>query len=218
MTSRVKRVATKSSTKDSADLDGGLKLIVGLGNPGSKYDQTRHNAGFWFVDELARSYQGDFKPEKKLSADVCKVNIASQAVWLQKPQTFMNLSGRAVQKICTFYKIKPQQVLVAHDEIDLPVDKIKLKKAGGHGGHNGLRDIIARIGSRDFWRLRVGIGHPGHKSAVTGYVLKRAPADEQRLIDEVNDLLVGEMERLVGGDLNAATKVIHSHKPPIQQE
>ena len=200
----MKRVATKSSTKDSADLDGGLKLIVGLGNPGSKYDQTRHNAGFWFVDELARCYQGDFKPEKKLSADVCKVNIASQAVWLQKPQTFMNLSGRAVQQICTFYKIKPQQVLVAHDEIDLPVDKIKLKKAGGHGGHNGLRDIISHLG-KDFWRLRIGVDHPGTKDDVIDYVLKRpSKSDSVSIMRNIDDavrlapeMAAGEMERVM---------------------
>jgi len=195
-------VATKTPAKDSANVPGGIKLIVGLGNPGSKYDKTRHNAGFWFLDELARQYHGTFQAEKKLSADVAKVNVDSQPVWLQKPQTFMNLSGRAVQQISTFYKFKPGQILVAHDEIDLPVGKMKLKRAGGHGGHNGLRDIISHLG-KDFWRLRIGVDHPGKKDDVIDYVLKKPGKSERQEIDAgiesalrlAPDFAAGEMER-----------------------
>jgi len=203
------RVATKASTKDSANVPGGIKLIVGLGNPGSKYDQTRHNAGFWFLDELARQYQGAFQAEKKLSAEVCKVSIDTQPVWLQKPQTFMNLSGRAVQQISTFYKFKPGQILVAHDEIDLPVGKMKLKRAGGHGGHNGLRDIIAHIG-KDFWRLRIGVDHPGQKDDVVDYVLKKASQKEQREIDAGIDMALRLAPDFASGEMERAMHELHS--------
>ena len=126
----------------------------------------------------------------------------------------MNESGHSVAPLMKFYKIEPTQCLVIHDELDLPPGQARVKSAGGHGGHNGLRDIVARTGSKDFWRIRIGIGHPGHKNAVSGYVLKRAPADDEDLIAQVSDLVLGEMDRIVGGDLNAAMKVIHSHKPP----
>lgn len=203
------RVATKAATKDSANVPGGIKLIVGLGNPGAKYDQTRHNAGFWFLDELARQYQGNFRSEKKLSANVCKVNIDAQPIWLQKPQTFMNLSGRAVQQISTFYKFKPGQILVAHDEIDLPVGRMKLKRAGGHGGHNGLRDIISHIG-KDFWRLRIGVDHPGKKDDVVDYVLQKASKKEQREIDAGIDEASRLASDFASGDMEHAMHELHS--------
>ena len=138
-----------------------IDLIVGLGNPGSKYEQTRHNAGFWFVEEIARLKGAHFRPESKFSGEVCKLVLEGRDVWLLKPDTFMNRSGLSVHKLASFYKIPVENILVAHDELDLEPGTARLKTAGGHGGHNGLRDIIAQMG-KEFHRLRIGIGHPGH--------------------------------------------------------
>lgn len=194
-----------------------IRLIVGLGNPGSQYEQTRHNAGYWLLDALASTYSGVFKPESKFAAEVGRVSINNAQVYLCRSAKFMNESGQSVAPLMNFYKIAPEQCLVLHDELDLLPGHARLKQGGGHGGHNGLRDIAARTGSKDFWRVRIGIGHPGHKNAVSGYVLKRAPADEQRLIDEAIDIVMREFDRIIGGDLNAAMKTIHSHKPPESQ-
>lgn len=160
-----------------------LKLIVGLGNPGAEYARTRHNAGFWLVDELARRHGGSFRNESRHQGEVARVKIAGRELWLLKPTTFMNRSGGAVQSLSGFYKITPGEMLVAHDEIDLPVAALRLKEGGGHGGHNGLRDIIATLGEA-FWRLRIGVGHPGSKPEVVDYVLRRAPADEDALLQQ----------------------------------
>ena len=160
-----------------------LKLIVGLGNPGAEYARTRHNAGFWLVDELARRHGGNFRNESRHQGEVARVKIAGRELWLLKPTTFMNRSGGAVQSLSGFYKIAPGEMLVAHDEIDLPVAALRLKEGGGHGGHNGLRDIIATLGDA-FWRLRIGVGHPGSKPEVVDYVLRRAPADEDALLQQ----------------------------------
>jgi PTH1 family peptidyl-tRNA hydrolase len=160
-----------------------LKLIVGLGNPGAEYARTRHNAGFWLVDELARRHGGSFRNESRHQGEVARVKIAGRELWLLKPTTFMNRSGGAVQSLAGFYKIAPGEMLVAHDEIDLPVAALRLKEGGGHGGHNGLRDIIATLGDA-FWRLRIGVGHPGSKPEVVDYVLRRAPADEDALLQQ----------------------------------
>lgn len=197
---------------ESAD----IKLIAGLGNPGSQYENTRHNAGHWLLDELAHRYGANFKPESKFFGVVAKASINNRQVYLCKPVKFMNESGQTIAPLAKFYKIEPQQLLIVHDELDLPPGQARVKKAGGHGGHNGLRDIAARYGSSDYWRIRIGIGHPGHKSAVAGYVLKRAASDDQQLIDEAIDLVVAQMDSIVGGDLNQAMKAIHSHKPPIK--
>lgn len=164
-----------------------LKLIVGLGNPGEKYARTRHNAGFWFADELARRYGGVFRTESRHQGELARVRVtlegvAQHEIWLLKPTTFMNKSGGAISSLANFYKVAPGEVLVAHDELDLPVGVARLKLGGGHGGHNGLRDTIATIGA-DFWRMRLGIGHPGHKDLVHDYVLQRAPADQERAIE-----------------------------------
>ncbi len=194
-----------------------IRLIVGLGNPGSQYEQTRHNAGYWLLDEVASSYGCVFKPESKFAAEVGRATINGTQVYLCKSAKFMNESGQSVAPLLNFYKFTPVQCLVIHDELDLPPGHARIKQGGGHGGHNGLRDIAARTGSKDFWRVRIGIGHPGHKNAVSGYVLKRASADEQRLIDESIDIVLREFDRIVGGDLNAAMKTIHSHKPPESQ-
>ena len=158
-----------------------LKLIVGLGNPGAEYARTRHNAGFWLVDELARRHGGSFRTESRHQGEVARVKIAGREIWLLKPTTFMNRSGGAVQSLSGFYKIAPGEMLVAHDEIDLPVAALRLKEGGGHGGHNGLRDIIVTLGDA-FWRLRIGVGHPGSKPEVVDYVLRRAPAEEDALL------------------------------------
>ena len=158
-----------------------LRLIVGLGNPGNEYARTRHNAGFWLVDELARRHRGAFRAESRHQGELSRVVVGSDDIWLLKPTTFMNRSGASVASVCGFYKIDAAQVLVAHDEIDLPVGAVRLKQGGGHGGHNGLRDTIAAIGE-GFWRIRLGVGHPGSRDQVVDYVLRRASADEDALI------------------------------------
>ena len=165
-----------------------IRLIVGLGNPGEKYARTRHNAGFWFVDELARRHGGVFRSEAKHQGEVARIRLALEGgatveVWLLKPATYMNKSGGAIASLANFYKVAPAETLVAHDELDLPVGAARLKQGGGHGGHNGLRDTIAAIGA-DFWRLRLGIGHPGHKDLVLDYVLQRASAADERAITD----------------------------------
>lgn len=190
-----------------------FNLIAGFGNPGSEYANTRHNAGFWFVDELARQLGASFSLDKRFFAAIASVHIAGRKVILVKPMNYMNNSGQGLSAVARFFKIDSGKILVAHDELDLPPGHIRLKKGGGHGGHNGLRDSVAKLGNSDFWRLRIGIGHPGHKSAVSGYVLKRAAADHQRLIDEAVDLALREASTIIDGDINVATKALHSHKP-----
>jgi len=160
-----------------------LMLIVGLGNPGPTYARTRHNAGFDFVDELARRTGASLRREARHHGELARADIGGAAVWLLKPMTFMNLSGQAVGSVAGFYRIAPQSILVAHDELDFPPGVVRLKEGGGAGGHNGLRDIIARLGDA-FWRLRIGIGHPGDRDAVLDYVLGRPPAAEAGLIHE----------------------------------
>ncbi|HLQ12396.1 MAG TPA: aminoacyl-tRNA hydrolase [Steroidobacteraceae bacterium] len=162
--------------------DPQLKLIAGLGNPGAEYARTRHNAGFWFVDELARTGGAAWRRESRHQAEVARVRIADCDLWLVKPATFMNRSGVAVQSLAGFQRIEPGQILVAHDEIDLLPGVVRIKQGGGHGGHNGVRDVIAHLGP-DFWRLRIGVGHPGSKDQVIDAVLDRATAEEQQLID-----------------------------------
>ncbi|NND91060.1 MAG: aminoacyl-tRNA hydrolase [Granulosicoccus sp.] len=190
-----------------------FELIAGFGNPGSDYANTRHNAGFWFIDELARQLGVSFNTDKRFLAAVTSTQIAGRKVILVKPMNFMNNSGQGLAAVARFFKVDPGRILVAHDELDLPPGQIRLKKGGGHGGHNGLRDSLAKLGSGDFWRLRIGIGHPGHKSAVTGYVLKRATAEQQRLMDEAIELALRESATIIDGDINVAIKALHSHKP-----
>ena len=186
-----------------------IDLIVGLGNPGAQYEQTRHNAGFWFVDEIARLKGAHFRPEAKFSGDVCKVAVEGRDIWLLKPDTFMNRSGQAVQKLASFYKIPVDQILVAHDELDLEPGTARLKTAGGHGGHNGLRDTIAHLG-KDFQRLRIGIGHPGHRDQVTDYVLHRASKEEQIAIDNAIDDALRVLPLLAEGSWEKAVHRLHS--------
>lgn len=166
-----------------------IKLIVGLANPGAKYEGTRHNAGEWLVNKLVRMYNTSLKEEAKYFGKVAKINTAQGEVRLLVPTTFMNLSGKAVGALANFYRIKPEEILVAHDELDLPPGVAKIKQGGGHGGHNGLKDIIASLGnSNNFYRVRIGIGHPGHKDLVAGYVLgKPAPQDQEKINSAVDE-------------------------------
>ena len=186
-----------------------IKLIVGLGNPGNEYVDTRHNAGFWFLDELVRLFHGNFKNEKKFFGDVAKIHINNQELWLLKPNTFMNLSGKALQAIAQFYKINLENILVIHDELDLDPGTARLKKGGGHGGHNGLRDISARSG-KDFWRLRLGIGHPGDKNKVSGYVLNKPSSDDKISIERAIDNATRVIDDVVAGEMQKAMHKLHS--------
>jgi PTH1 family peptidyl-tRNA hydrolase len=190
-----------------------VQLIAGLGNPGDQYDRTRHNAGFLFVDELARQHGGSFQSEAKFFGQSCRVRLDCNELWLLKPMTFMNRSGHAIAALARFYKIPPESILVAHDELDLPPGEIRLKIGGGHGGHNGLRDTISQLGGyRDFMRLRIGIGHPGHSSQVTGYVLGRAPASEQEATEDAINRALTVMPLAVAGELQKAMNQLHSKK------
>jgi len=187
-----------------------IKLIVGLGNPGREYEATRHNAGFWWVDEFARARGASFKAESKFQGFVARAALHGHEVHLLKPQTFMNLSGRAVGAVAQFYKIEPANILVAHDELDLPPGSAKLKLGGGHGGHNGLKDTIAHLGTKDFWRLRIGIGHPGERAEVSNYVLNAPRREEQALMDEAMQRAQDIAPLLVEGKLEAAMLKLHS--------
>ena len=188
-----------------------VTMIAGLGNPEERHERTLHNAGFWFVDELARRAGAIFKYEKRFDADVCKVDVAGHDVWLVKPQSYMNLSGGPVRGVLDYYRLNARQLLVAHDEIDLPPGTVKLKDGGGHGGHNGLRDVIQHCG-RDFLRLRLGVGHPGQKDKVTSYVLKKASSDVEAAIMQNVDDAADVVSLLVEDGLNAAMKKLHTNK------
>ena len=187
-----------------------IDMIVGLGNPGSEYADTRHNAGFWFVDEIVRKFGGNFKSEKKFHGEVARSTIDGQQVWLLKPDTYMNLSGQSVLALMQFYKIDLQSILVVHDDLDLPTGEARLKSGGGHGGHNGLRDIISRCGGNGFQRLRLGIGHPGHKDKVTGHVLKKASNDDRVAIENAIDNALQVLPQCVNGDLQKAMQALHT--------
>jgi|TARA_B110000008_G_C16874061_1_gene526021 PTH1 family peptidyl-tRNA hydrolase len=190
-----------------------IRLIVGLGNPGAEYEQTRHNAGAWLVERLARQEGISLSPDKKFFGLSGKGRIAGQECFLLLPTTFMNRSGQSVAALANFYKIKPNEILVAHDELDMPAGVAKFKTGGGHGGQNGLRDIIAQLGNqKDFHRLRVGIGHPGDKSLVTGHVLGRASKAEQQSIDHVIDEAICVLPDAISGDLAKAMNRLHSFK------
>lgn len=187
-----------------------IDMIVGLGNPGSEYADTRHNAGFWFLDEVIRKYGGNFKSEKKFHGEVARTTIDGQQIWLLKPDTFMNLSGQAVLALMQFYKIELQNILVVHDDLDLPAGDARLKSGGGHGGHNGLRDIISRCGGNGFQRLRLGIGHPGHKEKVTGHVLKKASSDDRIAIENAIDSALQVLPQCISGDMQKAMQALHT--------
>ncbi|OVZ96399.1 MULTISPECIES: aminoacyl-tRNA hydrolase [Yersinia] len=193
-----------------------IKLIVGLANPGAEYAQTRHNAGAWYVDLLAERHNQSLKEESKFFGYTARLNLAGQDVRLLVPSTFMNLSGKAVSAMAGFYRILPEEILVAHDELDIPPGVAKLKLGGGNGGHNGLKDIQSKLGNNpNFYRLRIGIGHPGDKSKVTGFVLGKPPASEQTLIDDAIDESIRCTEVLLKEGITKAMNRLHSFKASV---
>ena len=191
-----------------------IKLFAGLGNPGPEYEATRHNAGFWWLDALTRDCKATLAPERGYHGLVARTSINGRSVWLLAPQTFMNLSGKSIAALARFYKIAPEQILVVHDELDLPPGEARLKFGGSHAGHNGLRDAHAQLGTGDYWRLRLGIGHPGVKSEVIGWVLKKPPSDQRAAIDDAVLRTLSAVPALIAGEMDKATMLIHTSKPP----
>ncbi len=189
-----------------------LRLVVGLGNPGSQYADTRHNAGFSLLDALARQYSGLFRLDTRFHGETCQITLAGQDLWLLKPMMFMNRSGQPTATLARFYQIPTSAILVVHDELDLPPGTVRLKRAGGHGGHNGLRNLIAHLGGNDFPRLRLGIGHPGDRRDVTHYVLRRAPQAERALLETAVSDALRELPCLIEGHWNKAVKALHSRR------
>ncbi len=188
------------------------KLVVGLGNPGAEYSETRHNAGFWFCERLARELGVSFSKEARFHGFAA--NARNDGVWLLMPQTFMNRSGQSVAALARFYRIEPAEILVVHDELDIPPGQLRLKFGGGLGGHNGLKDITAHLGTQDFWRLRIGIGHPGDRNEVVNFVLKRPGRAESDLIDESLDRALSAWAPMARGDWNAATQRLNTRVAP----
>ncbi|HPU21074.1 MAG TPA: aminoacyl-tRNA hydrolase [Alicycliphilus sp.] len=191
-----------------------IKLFVGLGNPGPEYEATRHNAGFWWIDALARELKLTLVPERAYHGLMARTSIAGHSVWLLQPQTFMNLSGKSVAALARFFKIQPEEILVVHDELDLSPGQAKLKRGGSHAGHNGLRDIHAQLGSSDYWRLRIGIGHPGVKGEVIHWVLKKPAPDQRQLIEDSIAHSLKAYPTMLAGDMDKATLLVHTTKPP----
>jgi PTH1 family peptidyl-tRNA hydrolase len=202
-------------------LSATLKLIVGLGNPGPDYSETRHNAGFWLCERLARELGVAFTRESRYHGLVAKCRLASadfpRDLWLLMPQTFMNRSGQAVQALAHFYRIQPAEMLVVHDELDIPPGQLRLKFGGGLGGHNGLKDITSHLGTQDYWRLRIGIGHPGDRNEVINYVLKPPRKEEAGDIDAAIDRALLAWPLLAKADFNAATQRINSKPAPKEE-
>jgi len=190
-----------------------LRLLVGLGNPGPEYESTRHNAGFWWVDAVARKLGATLQADRSYHGLVARVNRADGPLWLLQPQTYMNLSGKSVAALARFFKIAPDEILVAHDELDLLPGQVKIKRGGGHAGHNGLRDIHAQLGSNDYWRLRLGIGHPGVKAEVADYVLRKPSAASRDAIHESIAKTMTALDLILAGDMERATMKINA-KPP----
>lgn len=184
------------------------KLIVGLGNPGAEYTETRHNAGFWFCERLAQNLGVSLNHESRFHGYAGRSRDAD--VWLLLPQTFMNRSGQSVLALAHFYRILPNEILVVHDELDIPPGQSRLKYGGGLGGHNGLKDITARLSTQDYWRLRIGIGHPGDKNQVANYVLNRARREEQAEIDDAIERALGAWPKIIAADWNAAGQIINA--------
>lgn len=195
-----------------------IKLIVGLGNPGPEYEQTRHNIGFWWVDGAARALGVRLSQERAYQGLAARSMRDGAPIWLLQPQTYMNLSGQSVAALARFFKIAPEQILVVHDELDLPPGQMRLKQGGGHAGHNGLRDIIARLGAADFWRLRLGIGHPGVREEVADYVLRKPPAAEREALDRTVSDSLAQLDALLAGRMAQAMMTLHAKparpKPP----
>ena len=188
----------------------GISLIVGLGNPGPEYAATRHNVGFWLADALAGRFGQVFKAESRFHGELCRLGVQGTDLRLLKPSTYMNHSGRSVAAVARYFEIPPERILVAHDELDLPVGTVRLKQGGGHAGHNGLRDTIALLGTRDFWRLRIGIDHPGDRSLVTGYVLGRPSRDDALRIEDALGDAEGALDDLLVGRFQPVMNRLHS--------
>jgi len=191
-----------------------IKLFVGLGNPGFEYEGTRHNAGFWWIEALAAKLKLTLHADRAYKGLTARGNSGGQAFWLLTPQTFMNLSGQSVGALANFYKIKPNEIMVVHDELDISPGQIKVKFGGGHAGHNGLRDIHARLGSSDYWRLRIGIGHPGIREEVINWVLQKPMAEHREAIQACIAKTLEATPLLLSGEMEAATKLIHT-KPKL---
>jgi len=189
-----------------------LQLVVGLGNPGVEHEDTRHNAGFWFIDELASRHDVRLKPERRYNAEAGRASIAGVPLWLLKPMGYMNRSGQSVRSFSEYFQIPSEEVLVVHDELDLPAGVARLKKGGGAGGHNGVKDVIAHFGE-DFWRIRVGIGHPGNRDQVIDHVLERASAVEERLMREAIELAIAEFPRLITEGAEKMMNRLHTAPP-----
>lgn len=191
-----------------------IKLLVGLGNPGNEYDDTRHNAGFWWIDAVARDLKVSLLPDRSYHGLVARTTVNGQNLWLLEPQTFMNLSGKSVSALARFFKIEPQEILVAHDELDILPGEAKLKLGGSHAGHNGLRDIHAQLGTSDYWRLRIGVGHPGDKAEVVNWVLKKPLLEQRKAIDDSLCRAVTALPLILGGQMEKAMAQVHTSKPP----
>jgi len=187
-----------------------IRLVVGLGNPGARYEATRHNAGFWFADELARRHGALFRSESKFHGALCRIREGGRELLLLKPDTFMNRSGQSISAVARFFKIPPEAILVAHDELDIPCGAVRLKRGGGHGGHNGLRDTINQLGSKAFMRLRLGIDHPGHKDDVVGYVLSKPAPGERQGIEAAIDEAAETLGWIAEAEFNKAMNRLHS--------
>ena len=190
-----------------------IKLFVGLGNPGPEYEATRHNAGFWWLDALARELKAPLGLDKNYHGQVARTTVNGQSVWLLKPLTFMNLSGKSVAALARFFKILPAEILVAHDELDILPGQVKLKFGGSHAGHNGLRDIHAQFGTGDYWRLRIGIGHPGVKAEVINWVLKKPSAENRTAIEDCIARCIKAVPALLAGEMDKAMMLIHTSQP-----
>lgn len=187
-----------------------IRLFVGLGNPGLEYETTRHNAGFWWIDSAARKLGASLQIDRSYHGFVARINRPAGPIWLLQPQTYMNLSGKSVGALAKFFKILPSEILVAHDELDLLPGQMKLKQGGSHAGHNGLKDIHAQLGSPDYWRLRLGIGHPGVRGEVAAYVLRKPPATEREAIEACIDRSIGALDAMLAGEMDQAVRIIHA--------
>ena len=194
------------------------QLLVGLGNPGARYEATRHNAGIWLLERVARCYAAGFRSSPRCFGSLADADIEGTRVRLFRPDTFMNHSGRAVAAVAGFYKVPMERILIAHDEIDLPAGTVRLKRGGGHGGHNGLRDVVPQLAGSGFSRIRIGVGHPGHRDRVIGHVLDRPPPAERSEIVNAIDRVVDDIARIAGGDLEGAMNTLHRRDPARDEE
>ena len=199
-------------------MSASYQLLVGLGNPGVRYEATRHNAGVWLLERVARRHASGFRSSPRCFGSIADADIEGVRMRLFRPDTFMNHSGRAVAAVAGFYKVPNERILIAHDEIDLPPGTVRLKRGGGHGGHNGLRDVVPQLAGSEFSRIRIGVGHPGSKERVVGHVLDRPSAAERSAIDDAIDRVLGEIARIADGDLEGAMNTLHRRIEPADEE